>query len=415
MASHVRQHFIPKFVLRNFCREKDKLDNDILYVFNNFTFEIERQRTSDAYMIKNLYDSNQFEDVKQLEIDLGNYLEQKVKPLFERLLLSKDKYEINRDELKLIKKYLLIQIYRSETNMTYYLSQNIKGKIELSEASLKPGEDKLDFWKREMYTIIHNKWDYLISMKCDIESIRLFASEINQGHLCFFGTNEEEFIINDLGKVSEMIPVEIKKEFEKQYIDTAASLSKSFLSKAREIAEYEIKNKTSKLETFMFFPISPNFSIVIARKHNIGFGEIKHYENSMTLHKMRFLPPLNEYINKEVYEINNEILNLQSGSMNKEVASQLMNLFKKRSDYFADEDKYIYKIQCLSSDETIRINTMTLNESRKQFSFKNPLNICKSIRAYNMMYNDSISNIKNNFNGLEGLLSSMKHKGAING
>lgn len=52
MESHVRQRFIAKLVIRNFCREKDKLHNEVLYVSADFTFKIERMRTSDAYMKK---------------------------------------------------------------------------------------------------------------------------------------------------------------------------------------------------------------------------------------------------------------------------------------------------------------------------------------------------------------------------
>lgn len=408
MKTHVRQHFIPKLILNNFCREINIENDNILYIFNNFSFEIERVRVSDAYIVENLYDSNQFLDIKQLEKDLGTYLETKIAPLFKMLLESDYEFIINRDELKLIKKYLLIQIYRSETNMTYYLQQNTNGKIVLSDKSKNPKESSLDFWKREMYTIIHNEWDYLVSTECEIETIRHFTSEINQSHLCFYKTKNEEFIINDLGKVSEMLPMEIPKEFHKHYLKAAKLISKTRLSKALEIAEYELKNKTTKLETFMFFPVSPIFGITVARKHNFGLVETNHYENSITLNRNRFLPPRNMYINKEVYDVNKKILALRNDKPTPELYHSLNLLYKQKQDLLVSDDKFIYTIQSLNKYEVIRLNCLVLNESRKFISFKNPLSICESIKSYNIMYNESVGNIKNNYNGLVGLLKNLK-------
>lgn len=408
MKTHVRQHYIPQQILKRFCREVNKDNDDILYVFNNFAFDIERVRVSDAYMVENLYDSIQFSDIKQLEKYLGTYLEAKIAPLFKRLVESDSQFTINRDELKLIKKYLLIQTYRSETNMTYYLQQNINGKIVLSDKSKNPKESSLDFWKREMYTIIHSEWDYLVSTECKIETIRHFTSEINQSHLCFYKTDNEEFIINDLGKVSEMLPMEIPKEFHKQYLKVAEHLSKTRLSKALEIAKYELKNKTTKLETFMFFPVSPNFGITVARKHNFGLVETNHYENSITLNRNRFLPPRNVYINKEVYDVNKKILSLRNDKPTQGLYNNLNLLYKQKQDLLVSDDKFLYSIQNLDKYEVIRLNCLMLNESRKYISFKNPLLICDSIKSFNIMYNESVENIKNNYNGLVKLLKNIK-------
>ncbi|QVK18271.1 DUF4238 domain-containing protein [Mycoplasmatota bacterium] len=398
---YVRHHFIPQFILRNFSKENDSVGEAFINVYHNFTNEVETMKISNAYMVHNLYDSTQFDDIKQLEKDLGQYLESKVAPIIKRIFNSNKNFVMNRDELKLIKKYLLITIYRTETNMSYYIKENIKDKIELSDLSINEGESKLDFWKREMFTIIHNEWDFLCSPKCPIESVRHFTSEINQSHLCIFENDDEEFIINDIGRVSEMIPVQIPENEVENFKEAAEMVSKNYLCKAKEILEYELKNKTSKIETFMFFPISPKKAIVVAKKSNAVGIEIRHYEMSITLNQRRFSPPFNDYINKEVYSIKKEIQEYYRKNIRKIHYIYISNKLEQLNTLYNNEDKFIYPIQKLNNSEVILINCLMLNESKKHFSFLNSSRICKSIRAYNDMYRANTPNIKNNFLGSE--------------
>lgn len=342
---YVRHHFIPQFILRNFSKEKDSDGDELINVYNNFTIEVDKIKISNAYMVRNLYESTQFEDIRQLEMDFGKYLENKVAPIIKRLVNSNKEFVINRTELKLIKKYLLITIYRTETNMSYYLRQNINGKPELSDLLIREGESKLDFWKREMYTIVHKDWDFLSNEKCDIESVRLFASEINQSHLCIFESENEEFIMNDLGKVSELILFQITKENEKYLRQAANFISKNYINKpnkAKELFANVLDNKTMKFETFMFFPVSPKKAIVVAKKSNNGGFELRHYEKSITLNSRRFSPPTNEYVNSEVYLIKKQI---QENAMKVNENNNYIKVLKKLNSLYDSEDKFIYSIQ----------------------------------------------------------------------
>lgn len=401
MAKYVRQHFIPQFILKNFCLEKEKDKEELIYVYSNYELRIDKKRVIDAYMVKNLYDSTQFEDIKKLEKDLGIYLESKVASVINKLIKCENKFIINRNELKLIKKYLLIQLYRTEVNMTYYLNQNVK-KVELSSSSIQKGESKLDFWKREIYTILHTSWDDLLKKDFPLHGVRHFALEIQQGHLCFFKTNDE-FILNDLGKVSELIPVEIPSDKVEEFRKSAEFLSQIDLPQAKEIFEYELKNKTSKLETFSFYPVSPNFAIILARKYNLGISYINFYENSLIFSNEKFAPPINEYKNKEIYEINKKIINIKNNSDKIEVMKNIEQLYSIREKLFDIDDKYVYIIKNLSKEETISINLMLLNEARKFITFKTPCMIVDSVKKYNFLYNSSYGNIKNNFNGMLSL------------
>lgn len=405
MAQYVRQHFIPQFILRNYGVDVDEEKNDLIYVYSNYEFIVEKKRVADSYIVENLYDSNQFEDIKKLEKDLGDYLEKIVAPVFKKLIECRDKFIINREELKLIKKYLLIQLYRTEVNMTYYLSQNVKG-IEISSSSINKGESKLDFWKREMHTILHTEWDDLLKPNFPLHGVKHFAMEINQGHLCFVQTTDE-FLMNDLGKVSELIPVEIPEDKVEGFRKTAEFISKEDFPQALEIFEYELKNKTSKLETFSFYPVSPTVAVILARKHNLGPSWMNFYENSLTFSIDKFSPPFNRYKNKEVYELNQQIFSLQKNKDVTEAFKKASELYMKRETLFEIDDEYEYSVKLLSKEETIRINVMILNEARKYITFKSTSNVEETIKNYNYLYNSSFGNIKNNFSGLIGLIGSL--------
>ncbi|MCL2522488.1 MAG: hypothetical protein FWE36_06480 [Erysipelotrichales bacterium] len=64
--------------------------------------------------------------------------------LVDRLLKNLNEVNITRRELVIIKKYMLIQIFRSVNNMRGYTNPP-KEKTELSNYNIKEGESKLDF------------------------------------------------------------------------------------------------------------------------------------------------------------------------------------------------------------------------------------------------------------------------------
>lgn len=69
-----------------------------------------------------------------------------------------------------------------------------------------------------------------------------------------------------------------------------------------------------------------------------------------------------------------------------------------------DKDKFLYKIQYLTEEETIYLNTLMMNEAMRAIAFKTPKLILSSIRKYMIMYNDGTPNVKRNYSGLIQLL-----------
>ena len=146
---------------------------------------------------------------------------------------------------------------------------------------------------------------------------------------------------------------------------------------------------------------------MLARKHNLGPSLINFYENSITFSIDKFGPPINRYKNREVYDINRQIFELQKSSNPSEAFKKANELYLKRESLFEVDDEYVYSVRQLSIDENIRINVMILNEARKYITFKTPGKVMESFKSYNYLYNTNFGNIKNNFNGMLGLLSSL--------
>ncbi len=378
MSVYVRHHFIPQFILKRFSHKneinkKNKLEY-FIRVVNNFTLDIESVNTKDAYMIKNLYDYDDgvTNNIKKLEKDFNSKLEQKVVPIIEKLVTSENIFKINRIERMWLKKYTLSVLYRTETNMSFYLQENTKN-LDLYSRSAKLGESRLDLWKRELRLLLDLDFDDLMKLEKSTISLSNFAKDTFLGYLTIMKSSEnEEFIISDVGKVLEMVVPKEKKpkqKMQKMLKDRGITISEEELAKV-------LKENGGKITNFTFYPVSPNFAIVLVNQYREGsFFTDKHFPR-----------PHNHFVNHQ--EIKKKSY----------ITPELRN----------NEDKYEYDIVKLSSIETIYINILTLNESKKNFTFKIPSKIIDSVRCYNKADYDMVPNVKNNFKGLVEIVSNLK-------
>lgn len=166
-----------------------------------------------------------------------------------------------RTELETIRKYVLLQIYRTPHNKKSYtnISDNT---FELSQFNINQNESKVDFWKREMLTILDSDWDSLL--KTDMIGIRKNALQINSYFLMFIKTTDE-FCINDLGHCTERIPIKIPQDKQNEFIKTAKIIGQKFYGKDDfdEIAKKEIADESSYIDNYILFPISSNIAILV--------------------------------------------------------------------------------------------------------------------------------------------------------
>jgi len=75
--------------------------------------------------------------------------------------------------------------------------------------------------------------------------------------------------------------------------------------------------------------------------------------------------------------------------------------------YMDANDKYAYTIQTITEDDTIYLNTLTMNEAYCYIGVKTPKAFISSVRKYNYLMSSGEKNIHHNYNGFVELLSKM--------
>ncbi len=379
MAEYTRNHYIPNKVLKNFAN----IDNNGKYIINVIDLHEETLRgleTSRCFYENNLYDVKN-DDVKKLEKDLNEKIEQPFYKILDRLVNEiKDTFTITRAELEIIKKYILIQQYRNLKNSFGY-SENWDSSIVLSRYNIKDDESPLDFWKREMQTILDNSLDDLIR-KMNLVGVKQKTMNIYTGFLMFVHTCDE-FVINDLGCVTERTPVKVKFSPE-EYAEINEKLGKELYGAEGfgQTAKMRAETNSEYMDNYFVFPVSSDLAILVVDE----FWKVA-YINSISgeeLEKCGILP--SPFLSKYFSLPKNDFVNKK--------------LIKKPKDlvkYKSSQDKYTYQIHELDILDTIYINNLLMNETHRYLGFRTKEAIMPSIAAYTMKAKCGMENVKNNF------------------
>lgn len=389
MAEFEKQHYVQKALLNNFAIKMSNGKHKIC-LLDLFAFLAEFRNTESAFYEKNIYNVKK-EDTKELEKKLKEKIEDPAIALIKKIIISKNEVRLLRKDISLLKKYLLIQVYRNPRNMDSYANPKA-GIKQMSDYNINEDESKLDFWKREISAILDNDWDHLVN-NIDLVSVRKHAIGIHTGFLMFLST-DYEFVTNDSGVVTERVPIEIPKEKEKSFIEGANRLSELFGADKKDFSEQikkEIENKTSYIDNFILFPISSNFALLSVNSiwksyiENpamvVGFG---FKPISMILSKYLSLPQCT-FVNKD-----------------KITDQSLLQKFKD------DNDSYIYKVHDIESEDTIYCNILLMNEALRHIGFKTPASIIPSIKRYNQLANGGLKKMRNNYAGFVDVLEKLQ-------
>ena len=217
---YVKQHYVPQLILENFTHSNEP---ENLYYLDLIHFKVDRKSTGSIFYEDNLYDSSIYEDVKAIEKKLGKFIESSMADVNKALLSANKQLEITRKDVETIKKYLLIQIYRSTRNrMGYELPT--KNPVVFSSYNKLDNETNIDFWKKEIDFIINHSWDEILAS--DLVGVKHHASLLYEGFLCFYKT-DDEFVLNDLGYVTERVPLTVSAEIQKMTDSNLDNYSKS--------------------------------------------------------------------------------------------------------------------------------------------------------------------------------------------
>ena len=95
MKEPIRHHYIPQFILKNFCFDDEKHLN--YYDISNNKFSVEE--TTNVFMVKNLYrdEVNYQDNPVQLENDLSKY-EMEISRIFKDKFLESNSFTLTIDE-----------------------------------------------------------------------------------------------------------------------------------------------------------------------------------------------------------------------------------------------------------------------------------------------------------------------------
>ena len=375
----INSHYVPMQTLRRFGNK--------LCIFN-----VRSGEYSENINIDKLFSQKGFY-TSEVEKKLNKRIESQFGNLFANKLMKREEtIELSRDEVCLIKKFLLISVIRSLGNEEfmqkerayysnlekYWMSfAKTKGISEEEARKNKPrapfveknheGENSYDYWMRTLNVILDSDGTPQGILKHPDKTYpaHRWAEVINNGYLAFWDSNYErdEFVVTDIGMTSE-------NEKGWNGVTTHNTKKTNFLLGLLEKEKddfYKIsiaksmKMHSNFTENFMMFPISAKRMIV----------EIDPFYKFRQAYKSRYQMPelkdLTEMANEELFYPND----------NKYVLPQ-----DGIELHYHPDDKYIYKIKKLTSNETRYCNELFLDRINTYVGFTSLNKIVGSIIKY---------------------------------
>ncbi|MDX9692139.1 MAG: DUF4238 domain-containing protein, partial [Acholeplasmataceae bacterium] len=207
MNDPIKHHFIPQFILRNFVNSDDQL-----FYWNIGNKKLENRNTKSVYMAKNLYRDEENHPTNPAVIEQKfAMLEAKIAQLFQEKILDKNPITITRTDNELLRKFLYLLTFRSETRKKQYIEANFDDftKAHLNQY-VKDG-DYVDLWLREIEMIIDNeRYFEIIDNKNISWTIKTdFINHLDSYYMTFVTSRGQDFIISDVYPTAEVFPLGI--------------------------------------------------------------------------------------------------------------------------------------------------------------------------------------------------------------
>ena len=145
----IRHHYIPQFILKNFCFEERRL-----YYFDKQTSCVSIKDTRDVFMVRNLYRDkiNYAADPVKIEKDLAEYEREIAQIIRERFLDGREIFITPQEDAKL-KLFFAIMGFRSLSAKSGFENPQSK-HTKKHWKSYQPDGNTLDFWKRNLGYIV---------------------------------------------------------------------------------------------------------------------------------------------------------------------------------------------------------------------------------------------------------------------
>ena len=194
----IRHHYIPQFILKNFCFEDRRL-----HYFDKQTGCISVKDTRDIFMVRNLYrdEINCTADPVKIEKDLADYEREVALIIKERFLTEREIFITTEEEEKL-RLFFAIMGFRSLSTRDSFdnpLSQRTKTYWK----PYQPDGNVLDFWKRNLgYIVQCRSFDEVWNHPHIDDPMKLFFRRDTIGYFGKYiavveANNENAFVIGD--------------------------------------------------------------------------------------------------------------------------------------------------------------------------------------------------------------------------
>lgn len=314
-----KHHYVPQFILKNFSKDKKRINIWNVNEKKQFKMQVEV-----AFQKKYLYkDDNNKEDTMHIE-NAFSKLESDVAPIIKKIIDSKNKIELNRLELKLIKKFLHLMEFRSKNRNRQYKNSLFDPLTELSLKSKCKDEDYVALWLRELKYLIENEIDFGINEETPL-TLPIFQEVIKHYKgtfvVVFDACQGEEFFLTD------------------------------------NYGTFE-KSSVTGLPIISFYPLSPRKLIALVSGWNLNSNTL-YLDEKTSIPSTYISPPKNKYKN------------------------YMGNRAYRRLGRESDNDKFIYTISKIDNNTVRQINAFLINQVHEQLCFMNSNNIKNSLKFYN--------------------------------
>lgn len=147
-----KHHYIPQFILRNFCFDNDR---NLLYFFNKKNCKTSVKTTKEIFMVRNLYrdDINNPNEPMKLEKDMACF-ENEIAQIITGKFLNENELSITLDEDEKLKVFFAVMAFRSKiTSKLFGIGASEQNKLFYS--MYQENGDLSDFWKRNLGNLVN--------------------------------------------------------------------------------------------------------------------------------------------------------------------------------------------------------------------------------------------------------------------
>ncbi len=191
MNLYRKQHYVPKFIVKNFTYNGKKTN-----IYNKENNSFSKEYKEDAFQIQHFYRVS--EEDNHIEIDMGKTIEDQAANIINHKILNKSEVILDRVDLECLKKFTLLQLLR--TNSTRDKFTYAAGII----SERKESETEREQWLRYLDLILDNSIKELRNSNMP-KMISFFASLLYSSTYFVFvkPSINIEFTLPDNGIVKE--------------------------------------------------------------------------------------------------------------------------------------------------------------------------------------------------------------------